>query len=104
MKNKVPSKLTFRFRTGEVKIDYAKCKKCRTYACVKADSLFGTSILRIQDKQPSLTLNREETEKRCNECLTCELYCQSYGNKGLRIELDPIASTLDSDKQARKEG
>jgi len=79
---------TFSFRTGEISIDYDKCVKCKSHACVKADSLFGTSILRIQQKKPVLSTSSEDAKRLCSECLTCELYCQSYGNDGLRIRLD----------------
>ena len=79
---------TFPFRTGEITIDYNKCAKCKTYACVKADSLFGTNVLRIQNKKPVLTTTPDDVKRLCNECLTCELYCKSNGNDGLRIKLD----------------
>ena len=76
----------FSFTTGKITIDYEKCKECKSYACVKACSLFGRSILRIEDSKPVLT--SEDANKRCIEDLGCELYCQAYGNKGLRITLD----------------
>ena len=79
---------SFPFRTGEITIDYKKCATCKSYACVKADSLFGTGILRIQDRRPVLTTSAEDAKRVCNECLTCELYCKSHGNGGLRIRLD----------------
>ncbi len=78
----------FPFRTGKVVIDYAKCQSCENYACVKACSLFGTNLFRIQDDRPVLIMSLEETKRRCIEDLTCELYCQAYGNKGLKIVLD----------------
>ena len=79
---------TFQFRTGKVIIDYERCEECHNYACVKADSIFGVGLLRIQEGKPLLVTSPEEAKRRCNECLGCELYCQSYGNKGCRIELD----------------
>ena len=82
------SKHTFRFRTGQITIDHGKCARCDNYACVKADSLFGTNVLRIQHGIPVLTISPEDAKRLCNECLTCELYCQSYGNKGLSMDLD----------------
>ena len=82
------AKYEFEFRTGKVIIDYARCKTCKSYACVKADSIFGTSILRIQDGKPTLVTSKEEAKRRCNECMGCELYCQLYGKKGCKIELD----------------
>ena len=76
----------FPFTTGKVAIDYQKCKDCENYACVKACSLFGRSILRVEDGKPVLT--SEDANKRCIEDLACELYCQTYGNEGLKITLD----------------
>ena len=76
----------FPFATGKVAIDYEKCRNCKSYACVKACSLFGRAILRIEDGKPVLI--SEDANKRCIEDLSCELYCQAYGNKGLSIFLD----------------
>ena len=76
----------FPFTTGKVTVDYEKCKDCENYACVKACSLFGRAILRVEDGKPVLI--SEDANKRCIEDLTCELYCQAYGNKGLSIVLD----------------
>ena len=76
----------FPFATGKVAIDYEKCRDCKSYACVKACSLFGRAILRIEDGKPVLI--SEDANKRCIEDLGCEFYCQAYGNKGLSIFLD----------------
>lgn len=76
----------FPFITGKVTIDYEKCKDCENYACVKACSLFGRAILRVEDGKPVLI--SEDANKRCIEDLTCELYCKTYGNRGLNIILD----------------
>ena len=76
------------FRTGKVVIDYDKCLDCESYACVKACSLFGGNLLRVEDGRPVLIPTAEEAKRRCIEDLACELYCQTYGNKGLRIVLD----------------
>ena len=78
----------FAFATGRVAIDYEKCRDCQNYACVKACSLFGRSILRVQDGKPVLIPSSEEAKRLCIEDLSCELYCQTYGNKGLKISLD----------------
>ena len=78
----------FNFRTGRVIIDYEKCQSCENYACVKACSLFGGNLFRIQDGKPVLIPGPEEAERRCIEDLTCEFYCQAYGNKGLTTVLD----------------
>jgi len=92
--------LEFPFRTGKVTIDYQKCQTCQNYACVKACSLFGTTLYRIQEGKPVLIFSREETGRRCIEDLTCEMYCQEFGNKGLKIELD----MLGLDEYRRKIG
>lgn len=76
----------FPFTTGKVTIDYDKCQQCESYACVKACSLFGRAVLRIEDGKPVLI--SEDANKRCIEDLGCEFYCQAYGNKGLNIFLD----------------
>lgn len=76
----------FTFATGKVTIDYEKCEDCENYACVKACSLFGRAILRVEDGKPVLI--SADANKRCIEDLGCELYCQAYGNKGLNIFLD----------------
>ena len=78
----------FSFRTGKVIIDQAKCCTCDSYACVKGCSLFGANIYRIEDGVPVLIGDCEETARRCIEDLSCELYCQAYGNNGLKIVLD----------------
>ena len=76
----------FPLTTGKVTINYEKCKDCENYACVKACSLFGSSILRVENGHPVLI--SEDANRRCIEDLTCEFYCQAYGNKGLKIVLD----------------
>jgi len=72
--------------TGKVSVDYEKCRDCENYACVKACSLFGRAILRVEEGKPILI--SEDANRRCIEDLTCELYCQNYGNNGLSIFLE----------------
>jgi len=81
---------TFPFRTGLVTIDHNKCARCKNYACIKADSLFGTGLLRVRDGKPVLTTTSDEAKRLCSECLACEIYCEAYGNAGLRIKLDML--------------
>ncbi len=75
------------FRTGRITIHTDCCRNCKSFACVKACSLFGTNILRIEDGMPSAIPPIEEIPRRCNECLACEHYCHEYGNGGLDIAL-----------------
>ena len=42
--------MEFESRTGKVVIDDHKCPDCNVYACVKACSLYGTSLYRINLK------------------------------------------------------
>jgi hypothetical protein len=81
---------SFRFRTGEITIDYEQCAKCTGFPCVKADNLFGTGVIRIQNRKPVLATSTEDAKRTCNECLACELYCGFYGKGGLRIGLDEL--------------
>ncbi len=76
----------FSFTTGRVNIDHEKCRDCASFACVKACSLFGRAILRIENGKPVLI--SKDAHKRCIEDLGCELYCRDYGNNGLKITLD----------------
>ena len=89
----------FPFRTGKVMIDYEKCQNCQNYVCVKACSLFGGAIVRVEDGKPVVI--REDANNRCIEDLTCELYCRDYGNKGLRIGLDMFGLNEYRDKIGR---
>jgi dissimilatory sulfite reductase (desulfoviridin) alpha/beta subunit len=77
----------FEFRTGKVTIDHEKCKDCKSYACVKACSLYGRAILRIRDGRPVLSVSPEEAKRLCIECLACELQCELKGKKGLKLNL-----------------
>lgn len=77
----------FEFRTGKVIIDQDKCKNCDTYACVKACSLYGRGILRIQAGEPVLGVNLDEAKRLCTECLACEQNCKFEGKGALKIML-----------------
>jgi len=77
----------FEFRTGKVTIDHDKCKECKSYACVKACSLYGRAILRISEGKPVLSVSPEEAKRLCIECLACELQCKFKGKEGLKLGL-----------------
>jgi ferredoxin len=80
----------FEFRTGKVSIDYGKCDGCASFACVKACSLYGRNILRVQGGKPVLSVSPEEVRRLCIECLACEQECYFRGQQALTIVL-PIA-------------
>ncbi len=78
----------FEFRTGKVSIDHNKCRQCTSFACVKACSLYGRGILRVQNKKPVLSPDPEDVKKGlCIEDLSCEYECSFRGRKALKITL-----------------
>ena len=77
----------FETRTGQVCIDHKKCEGCRTLACVKACSVYGSGILRAQAGKPVLSIPLEETRRRGTECLACEIECYSHGQQAIVISL-----------------
>jgi len=77
----------FEFRTGKVSIDYEKCDGCASFACVKACSLYGRNILRVQGGKPVLAVSAEEAKRLCIECLACEEECRLRGQEALMIAL-----------------
>lgn len=80
--------LEIAFRTGKITIDQGKCSACRGLPCVKACSLFGRGLFRIQDGKVALIGSVDDAQKSCIECLACERYCADYGKGGLTITLD----------------
>lgn len=84
----------FEFRTGKVSFDHDKCTDCTTYACVKACSLYGSGILRVQEGKPVLAAAADEAKRLCIECLACEHDCHFQGQKAIIIVL-PIPGLDD---------
>ena len=82
------SDIEFKFRTGKITIDYAKCAECKTRPCIDACKKYGTTLYKLEGGKPVLISSLEETGRRCIEDLACEIYCQSQGNKGLVIDLE----------------
>ena len=86
----------FEFRTGKVSIDYERCDGCTSlevetaFACVKACSLYGRNVLRVQGGKPVLAVSPEEARRLCIECLACEQECYFKGQQALTIVL-PLA-------------
>lgn len=80
--------LKFTSRTAEISIDLSRCIAPRCgFACVKADRLYGRSVLKIQGGKPTLAVSREEVPRLCNECLACEIHCRLRGSKVVRISV-----------------
>jgi hypothetical protein len=80
----------FETRTGRVCIDHEKCEGCRTLACVKACSLYGSGILRAQAGKLVLSIPLEETRRRGTECLACEIECYFHGQQAITISLPMV--------------
>jgi len=77
----------FTCRTGKIIIDHSKCAECTTKACIKGCSLYGRSILRIQEGKPVLAIAPSETNRLCIEDLGCEYECWFRGKQAIKIEL-----------------
>ncbi|MDD5287525.1 MAG: ferredoxin family protein [Dehalococcoidales bacterium] len=80
--------LEFAFRTGKISIDYEKCVRCTTHICIESCKKYGTTLYKLEKGNPVLIYSLDETQRRCIEDLSCELHCQSQGNKGLIMHLD----------------
>jgi len=80
--------LSFEFETGKLTIELNKCiaPKCG-FACVKACRWYGRSCLKIKDGKPALVGSPEQLKRLCNECLACEVECELYGGRAIKIEL-----------------
>ena len=81
--------MQFESRTGKVIIDDTKCPKCKSYACVKACSLYGTALYRINltRKKPEFIYNQDDLKRLCTECLGCEQECYLRGRRAITIQL-----------------
>ncbi|MEM1551002.1 MAG: ATP-grasp domain-containing protein [Candidatus Bathyarchaeia archaeon] len=91
--------LQFEFETGKVIIDLSKCiAPACGFACVKADRWYGRSCLRIEDGKLSLTGTSEQLKRLCNECLACEVVCELYGGKAIKIDL-PLYGLIEFRKK-----
>jgi hypothetical protein len=82
------SKLEFTFRTGKISLDYEKCTNCTTHICVDSCNKYGSSLYKLEKGIPVLIYSIDETQRRCIEDISCELYCESQGKKGLIIYLN----------------
>ena len=96
-------KLELNARIAKITIDYDRCEptikntsnpSCG-FACVKACSLYGRSILKIEGNKPVLAVTDPAEVKRLdNECLACEYDCWSCGTGCISIEI-PLAGIED---------
>ncbi len=69
--------IRFDLRTGHLIINLNKCVKCTSYDCVKACSLYGRHLFRIEKNRygPIPNYDYAEFKRRCIECLACEMMC-----------------------------
>ncbi|MBM4429329.1 MAG: hypothetical protein FJ026_03150 [Chloroflexi bacterium] len=81
---------SFETRTGSISIDHIKCESCKSLACVKACSLYGAGILKVERGKPVLNVTAEEAKRRDTECLACELDCHFRGQQAIVISM-PVA-------------
>lgn len=79
--------MKFETKTGYIEIDRDKCEGCNTYACLKACSMFGRNILKLEEGRPALRMDPNEIERRDNECLACEEACRVDGQNAINIAL-----------------
>jgi hypothetical protein len=83
-----PNLLEFECKTGKIIIDYGKCiAPVCGFACVKGDRYYGRNVLKIEDGRPVLATGKQEAKSLCNECIACEIQCEFYGGKAIRLEL-----------------
>ena len=79
--------LRLEFRTGELVIDLKRCERCESFACVKACSLYGRNLFRIERGLPKPKVGGEEFARLCIECLACEIQCALHGRGAAKISL-----------------
>lgn len=68
---------------GIITIDIEKCKHCTSKACAKS---CPTKLIEIRDGIPAFLVSANEIKRgACLDCLACELDCDLYGHKALKI-------------------
>ena len=74
---------------GRIRIDYSKCGRCLSKACVKfCQSSTLDPVLKIREGIPVLSDDAKKDKRGwCTECLACELNCNLYGQSAIKIEL-----------------
>jgi succinyl-CoA synthetase beta subunit len=78
---------TYAFRTGRVLVDDKRCEGCESLACVKACSMYGGYLFRVDAGKMVLGIPEDTVPRACNECLSCEYECRTRGQGALRLEL-----------------
>jgi succinyl-CoA synthetase beta subunit len=81
---------TYDFRTGSVLVDRRRCEGCASLACVKACSLYGGYLYRVEDGKMILGIPAQTVPRQCNECLSCEYECRVRGQGAICIELKAL--------------
>ncbi|MEM4298475.1 MAG: hypothetical protein QW815_08930 [Nitrososphaerota archaeon] len=79
--------LEFWERTIKVVIDDSKCPHCKTFACIKACSLYDRGILKVKGGKPAILMDEEEVKRTGTECLACEFACKMHGLGAIKIEV-----------------
>jgi succinyl-CoA synthetase beta subunit len=77
----------YAFRTGRIVVDERRCTDCRSLACVKACSLYGGYLYRVNRGKMVLGIPIETVPRQCTECLSCEYECHLHGQSALDIVL-----------------
>lgn len=79
--------MKFETKTGQIEINRDECEDCDSYACLKACSMYGRSILKLEEGKPALRMDPDEVRRRDNECLACEEACRVDGKEAIDITL-----------------
>lgn len=79
--------MEFSEKTIKIIIDHAKCKSCKTKACVDACKTYSRGILVLKDDgMPGVEDSPQELARKGTECLACEYQCWLNGNGALTID------------------
>jgi len=86
---------------GIITIDTKKCKQCPSKICEK---VCQGKFIKIEEEIPTLSSSLEAIKRgECVECLACELDCEFYGRKAIKIvypmpELEEYLHRLEKKK------
>ena len=85
-----PSMLEFQVSSGgTITIDLTRCTQCASKACLKVCQEQGGPLVPDGERGlPTLRWSAAEVQKGgCVECLGCELDCELYGQRAIKITL-----------------